>query len=52
MVLAKIFWRHFRCESCGSLFQLPLNDPTLPPHGPRGRRGEGNLCAGADAAPA
>ncbi len=52
MLLAKIYWRRFRCEDCGSLFELPLNDPTLPPHGPRGRRADGNLCAGATAAPA
>jgi len=52
MLLAKIFWRRYRCEACGGLFELPLDDPTPPPHGPRGRRPNGNVCAGVAVVPA
>ena len=51
MVLAKIFWRRFRCDACGRLFELPLDDPVLPVHAPRAGSGE-DCCDGRDAVPA
>jgi hypothetical protein len=51
MVLAKIFWRRYRCEVCGRLFDLPLDAAVLPAHAPRG--GSQDICCdGADAVPA
>jgi hypothetical protein len=52
MLLAKIFWRRYRCETCGGLFELPLDDPTLPPHAPRGHDVDDDLCASAGVVPA
>jgi hypothetical protein len=50
MLLAKIFYRPFRCESCGRLFDLPLCDVTAPPHARRGYAAE--ACEGTAVVPA
>jgi hypothetical protein len=50
MLLPKLYWRRFRCADCGQLFELPLDDTTLPTHR---RRWDGNeACRGDDAIPA
>jgi hypothetical protein len=46
-MLAKLYWRRFRCADCGQLFELPRDDTTLPRHA---RAGED--CPGCDAVPA
>ncbi len=51
MVLPKLFWRRYRCADCGHLFELPLDDVTLPAHAPRGRR-DAPTCPGGDSIPA
>lgn len=51
MLLAKIYWRRFRCDGCGRVFTLPLNDTTLPAHAARGRT-ESTDCHGQAALPA
>jgi hypothetical protein len=50
MLLAKIFWRRYRCAECDHFFELPLDDTTLPPHA-RTRDGS-DPCTGCDAVPA
>ena len=50
MLLAKLYWRRFRCAECGQLFALPLDDTTLPAHR-RARDGHA-ACRGDDAIPA
>jgi hypothetical protein len=47
-MLPKLYWRRFRCGDCGQLFELPLDNPTLPPHARVG----GEDCQGCDAVPA
>jgi hypothetical protein len=48
-MLPKLYWRRFRCGACGQIFQLPLDDVTLPRHAPR--RGDGDGCRADDAVP-
>ena len=50
MILPKLFWRRYRCADCGQLFELPLNDVTLPMHAPRGQP-DVPTCPGGDIIP-
>ena len=52
MILAKIYWRRFRCEVCYRSFELPLDNLTLPPHRPLPAGREGDACRGKVAVPA
>ena len=52
MILGKIYWRRFRCEVCYRSFELPLDNPTLPPHRPLPAGREGDACRGQWAVPA
>ena len=49
-MLARLYWRRFRCADCTQPFTLPLDDVTLPTHS-RGR-GASEPCPAADAVPA
>ena len=49
-MLAKLYWRRYRCADCHRPFALPLDDVTLPAH-TRGR-GASEPCPAGDAIPA
>ena len=44
--LPRLFWRRFRCEVCGRLFELPPDNPVLPIHSPRRRDAGAAECPG------
>ena len=47
----RLFWRWWRCEVCGRLFELLLDNPTLPLHTPRRRDADGAACPGREGVP-